>query len=81
MVLIFQNYPFTNINKNDMRMIENSKLAKIFVIIGIIIVVITGPMYFINEDFLPVSIIGIVVGIFIIGFPFIDLDNIDKDKN
>lgn len=76
MVLIFQNYPFTNINKND----KNSKLTKIFVIIGIIIVVITGPMYFINEDFLPVSIIGIVVGIFIIGFPFIDLDNIDKEK-
>lgn len=81
MVLIFQNYPFTNINKNDMRMIENSKLAKIFVIIGIIIVVITGPMYFINEDFELITAIGIVVGIIIIGFPFIDLDNIDKDKN
>ena len=64
-----------------MRMIENSKLAKIFVIIGIIIVVITGPMYFINEDFELITAIGIVVGIIIIGFPFIDLDNIDKDKN
>lgn len=62
-------------------MIENSKLAKIFVIIGIIIVVITGPMYFINEDFELITAIGIPVGIFIIGFPFIDLDNIDKDKN
>ncbi len=64
-----------------MRMIENSKLAKIFVIIGIIIVVITGPMYFINEDFELITAIGIPVGIIIIGFPFIDTDYLDNNKD
>lgn len=79
--MIFQNYPFTNINKNDMRLITDSKLTKTLVIIGIIITVITGPMYFINHDFLPVSIIGIVIGLVIIGFPFIDTDHLDNNKD
>lgn len=64
-----------------MRLITDSKLTKTLVIIGIIIVVITGPMYFINHDFLPVSIIGIVIGLVIIGFPFIDTDYLDNNKD
>lgn len=64
-----------------MRLITDSKLTKTLVIIGIIIVVITGPMYFINHDFLPVSIIGIVIGLVIIIFPFIDTDHLDNNKN
>ncbi len=64
-----------------MRLITDSKLTKIFVIIGIIIVVITGPMYFINEDFELITAIGIPVGIFIIGFPFIDTNNLNNNKN
>lgn len=47
---------------------ENQRGFKRLLIPGIIIIVITGSMYFINHDFLPVSIIGIVIGVVLILF-------------
>ncbi|MEE1112444.1 MAG: hypothetical protein UH077_04590 [Bacteroidales bacterium] len=42
---------------------EDNRTGNGFLIAGIIILVITGPMYFINHDFLMVSITGIVIGL------------------
>lgn len=45
---------------------KEKRVFKRLLIPGIIIAVITGPMYFINHDFLSVSIIGTVIGVLFI---------------
>lgn len=45
---------------------REKRVFKRLLIPGIIILVITGPMYFINNDFLSVSIIGTVIGVLFI---------------
>ena len=50
---------------------KERRVFKRLLIPGIIILVITGPMYFINHDFLSVSIIGTVIGVLFILFALV----------